>query len=198
MFTGIIETTGKVNSIEQQSNGIIRLGVESGISGEFRIDQSVSHDGVCLTVVEIENNTHFVQMVPETLSRSRFRELKQGDLLNLERSMTVNARLDGHFVQGHVDAVGELQSIDKQQYFKFTYPTEYSNLLVDKGSVSINGVSLTVAGIDDDWFRVALIPYTLEHTNLGRIKPGDSVNLEFDILGKYVARQITQLTRTHM
>ena len=196
MFTGIIESLGEVVTIEEQQGGVIRLGIRSNVSDELKVDQSVAHDGVCLTVVEQGNGIHYLQLVPETITRSRFSEIKLGEHLNIERAMRANARLDGHFVQGHVDATGVMRDRDEQEYFTFSYPAEYRGLLVDKGSVCINGVSLTVAGLTDETFKVALIPYTLEHTNLGELKPGSSVNLEFDILGKYVVRNIAHLAGT--
>ena len=190
MFTGIIETTGIVKSIvEEGSNAHIRI--ESTVSDELKIDQSLSHNGVCLTVVEVKNNQHVVTAIEETLQRSNLGDLKAGDAVNLERAMRADSRLDGHLVQGHVDTTAECVKRDKREgswYFHFRYPTNQENLLVDKGSICINGVSLTVIEPSENQFSVAIIPYTYEHTNFQSLKPGERVNLEFDILGKYIAR----------
>ena len=189
MFTGIIESVGTVVGIEPRPGNALRLTVASELSSKFKVDQSVSHDGVCLTVVAIDGNRHQLDVVEETLLRSRFSELQEGDRLNLERSVQTNGRLDGHIVQGHVDAVGQCVSI-REGYYAFRFPAEYGTLIVEKGSICVNGVSLTVANLNGETFEVALIPYTLEHTNLGAVKVGSRVNLEFDILGKYVQKQL--------
>ncbi len=196
MFTGIIEAFGRVQSIEKEGSNV-HFTIESVISSELKIDQSVSHNGVCLTVVALPEGAHTVTAIDETLQRSNLGQLQVGDLANLERAMLSNARLDGHFVQGHVDVKGvctEVQTLEGSWVFSFEYPFQPEYLLVDKGSISVNGVSLTVVkpGIENGkgHFSVAIIPYTFEHTNFGQLKLGDSVNLEFDVIGKYVARHL--------
>ncbi len=189
MFTGIIETIGKVESLWRE-DGNLRIGVRSSIGRELKIDQSVSHNGVCLTVVEVLNNVHYVQAIEETLRRSNIRDLSHGDRLNLERCVTVNSRLDGHIVQGHVDTAGICSRVieeDGSWIFHFTHPENSDHLTVPKGSITVNGVSLTVVDSNPGSFSVAIIPYTYAHTNFHQIKTGDTVNLEFDVIGKYVA-----------
>lgn len=186
MFTGIIETTGEVIQVER-SETIMTLVIRSTISSELRVDQSVAHNGVCLTVVATDSDTHTVQLVQETLDRSNFNSIKSGDVLNLERSMLASARFEGHIVQGHVDATGSLVTI-KDGIYTFRYPASYAKLLVEKGSVCINGISLTVAALDTDTFGVAIIPYTLANTTFNKLSPGSIVNLEFDILAKHLVR----------
>lgn len=190
MFTGIIETIGKVTSL-QQDKGNLHITVSSSISEELKIDQSVAHNGVCLTVVALDKDTHTVTAIDETLNKTNLGKLKEGDILNLERCMQMNGRLDGHIVQGHVDQTAQcIDLIDRSGSWEFTfqYDTQQGNVTVEKGSVCVNGISLTVVNSKDDKFSVAIIPYTFEHTNLQTVKPGDTVNLEFDIIGKYVAR----------
>ncbi len=192
MFTGIIESAGKITRIEHEADNV-HFTVASPISGELKIDQSLAHDGVCLTVVALEDGTHTVTAIRETLERTRLGEWKTGDTVNLERAMQAGARLDGHIVQGHVDTVGECLNVEEaggSWYFTFRYALSPETLLVDKGSVCINGVSLTVVEPVDDTFKVAIIPYTYEHTNFNALAPGVKVNLEFDIIGKYIARQM--------
>lgn len=192
MFTGIIEATGRVTAIEQDRENI-HFTVESPLSAELKIDQSLAHDGVCLTVVATEGATHTVTAVQETLNRTRLGDWKIGNNVNLERAMAAGARLDGHIVQGHVDAVGTCQAVTEaggSWYYDFRYTPTPEHLLVDKGSVCINGVSLTVVEPEADLFQVAIIPYTYEHTNFKGLRAGDRVNLEFDIIGKYIARQL--------
>lgn len=189
MFTGIIEALGRVKSIEKDRSNI-HFTIESPISSELSIDQSLSHDGVCLTVVGLENGCHRVTAIAETLLRSRLSEWTENTLVNLERCMPVNGRLDGHLVQGHVDDVAECLSVEDRDgswLYTFRYQPTLEHLLVDKGSVCINGVSLTVVAPEDGRFSVAIIPYTWEHTNFHRLQPGSRVNVEFDIIGKYVA-----------
>jgi riboflavin synthase len=189
MFTGIIETIGKVESLFRE-DGNLRIGIRSSISKEMRIDQSVSHNGVCLTVVEILNDVHYVQAIDETLKRTNLGKLSHGDRVNLERCVTVNARLDGHIVQGHVDTIGVCRKVVEEEgswLFHFTHPDTDEYITVPKGSITINGVSLTVVDSAPGSFSVAIIPYTYAHTNFHQIKTGDLVNLEFDIIGKYVA-----------
>lgn len=192
MFTGIIEAPGKIISI-QEAGGNRRFTIESPISAEMKIDQSVSHDGVCLTVVRAEGNRHEVIAVEETLKRSNLGSRKVDDLLNLERSMMMNGRIDGHIVQGHVDDVAicsKIKSHEGSWLFEFRYDKKYARLLVDKGSVCINGVSLTVIKPSRKKFLIAVIPFTFENTNFNLLKEGNEVNIEFDIIGKYVSRML--------
>lgn len=190
MFTGIIESLGTVKTLRQEGSNV-HFTIASSISPALKIDQSVSHNGVCLTVVAIEEDAHTVTAIQETLQRSNLGNLKVGSLVNLERAMLANARLDGHLVQGHVDTTAEciaVETLDGSWYFRFRYlPTE-AHLLVDKGSICINGVSLTVVEPHDDIFSVAIIPYTFEHTTFKTLHAGDFINLEFDIIGKYIAQ----------
>ncbi|WP_116105698.1 riboflavin synthase [Lewinella sp. IMCC34191] len=190
MFTGIIEAAGEVTRIEREGDNV-HVTVRSPISTALKIDQSLSHDGVCLTVVAQDEDTHTVTAIRETLNRTRLGEWQEGTRVNLERAMQAGGRLDGHIVQGHVDTVGtclEVTEAGGSWYYTIGYTSD--DLLVDKGSVCINGVSLTVVDPDDTSFRVAIIPYTYEHTNFKHLRPGDKVNLEFDILGKYIARHM--------
>lgn len=201
MFSGIVEATGRVVAIER-NNANINLRISCPFADELHVDQSVAHNGVCLTVVEIfPDSTYVVTAIRETLDRSNLGLLKEGDLVNLERSMLMNGRLDGHIVQGHVDCTAQcidIEDADGSRYFKFKYAISpeliaKGYMTVEKGSVTVNGVSLTVCDSERDTFRVAIIPYTLEHTNFCRINPGTTVNIEFDIIGKYLAR-LTELT----
>ena len=197
MFTGIIETCGRIAEAARKG-GNLSLAIESEISHELKADQSVAHEGVCLTVTEVDGNIHRVDVVEETLQRTRLGKLRPGDRVNLERSLRVNARLDGHIVQGHVDALGICKEITDREgsvLMEFAFPVRYRNMLVDKGSITINGVSLTVIEPGDERFRVTVIPYTWEHTTLGQLKTGDEVNLEFDILAKYFTRHMEAYTR---
>lgn len=197
MFTGIIETIGKVKHIKREGSNV-HFTISSSISPELKIDQSVAHNGVCLTVVGVHADTHIVTAIEETLNRSNLGQLKEGDDVNLERAMKSQARLDGHMVQGHVDIKGTCTGLEDRNgswnfFFEYDFQPEY--LLVDKGSVCINGVSLTVVHTDINrdgtaGFSVSIIPYTFEHTNFGSLQKGDPVNLEFDIIGKYVAKYL--------
>jgi riboflavin synthase len=190
MFTGIIETLGKVAELKHEQ-GNVHITVESDISSELKIDQSVAHNGVCLTVVNVNDNKHTVTAIEETLNKSNISHLKVGDLVNLERCMQMNARLDGHIVQGHVDQTAictKYKELDGSWEYTFTYDNTKGNVTVEKGSICINGISLTVVNSQADNFSVAVIPYTYEHTNLQHVREGSVVNLEFDIIGKYVAR----------
>lgn len=194
MFTGIIETTGKIKLCEKD-RGNLNIWVESPISHELRVDQSVAHNGVCLTVVALEEGSHQVTAVEETLSKTNLGLLKTGSLLNLERCMLANGRFDGHVVQGHVDDTATCSKIIEKEgswlfYFRLNQKDQ-KNLVVNKGSIAINGVSLTVVEIKDTEFYVTIIPYTYEHTQFNEIKEGDQVNIEFDILGKYVLNQLS-------
>jgi riboflavin synthase len=190
MFTGIVEALGEVVDVKRSEN-TIDLTVRSSISSELRPDQSVAHDGVCLTVVAVSKDTHTVQLVEETLNRSHFRAIGAGSLLNLERSVPASGRFEGHFVQGHVDGTGQLLSRDRE-IWTFRFPQKYARFLVEKGSVCINGISLTVVYVKGDTFSVALIPYTLENTNIDKLIPGASVNLEFDMIAKHVERLLQE------
>ncbi|GAB3332571.1 riboflavin synthase [Marivirga atlantica] len=191
MFTGIIEETGKVLSAVKDKSNLI-LTIKSHISEELKIDQSVSHNGVCLTVTELHPGAHTVVAIDETLKKSNIGNIKDGDLVNLERCMQMNGRLDGHIVQGHVDAKSKCMGVEESDgswLFTFSY-NSHDNVLVEKGSVCINGVSLTCFEVTDDSFKVAIIPYTFEHTNFKKIKKNDEVNIEFDIIGKYVHKLV--------
>jgi len=190
MFTGIIETLGNVTHL-QHDKGNLHITVASVISNELKIDQSVAHNGVCLTVVAIADGTHTVTAIAETLSKTNLGQLTVGSLVNLERCMQMNARLDGHIVQGHVDQTAtctSFKALPGSWEYQFQYDTSLGNVTVEKGSVCVNGISLTVVNSGRDYFSVAIIPYTFEHTNLQQVKEGSVVNLEFDIIGKYVAR----------
>lgn len=190
MFTGIVETLGTLRHIENDGTNI-HFTVESVFTDELKIDQSVAHDGVCLTVISITNNTYRVTAIQETLQRTTLGNWKVGNQVNLERCMKLGDRLDGHLVQGHVDTTAECTQIEDFNgsiKFHFRYTSEY--LTVEKGSITINGVSLTVVDSSADSFSVCIIPYTLEHTNFKYLQIGSSVNLEFDIVGKYITRQL--------
>lgn len=190
MFTGIIEAQGTLVRIDREGSNI-HFTLSSAISEELKIDQSVAHDGVCLTVVAIGGGRHQVTAIEETLKRSKLDNWVVGSAINLERAMKADARLDGHMVQGHVDATARCTAVDVRDgswYYRFQYEPTEEHLLVDKGSVCVNGVSLTVVEPVGDTFSVAIIPYTYEHTNFHQLQAGDQVNLEFDIIGKYIAR----------
>ncbi|MEY5069402.1 MAG: hypothetical protein RLZ47_1264 [Bacteroidota bacterium] len=190
MFTGIIETLGQVESLQSEA-GNLHLTIRSSISEELKIDQSVAHNGVCLTVVELKSGCHTVTAITETLNKTNLAHLKTGDFINLERCMPMNGRLDGHIVQGHVDQTATCIAVTEQNgswIYSFQYDAAVGNITVEKGSICVNGISLTVFDSKKDGFSVAIIPYTYEHTNLQQVKAGDVVNLEFDIIGKYVAR----------
>ena len=196
MFSGIVEEAAKVVKITRDG-GNVHLTLTCSFVNELKIDQSVAHNGVCLTVVNLPGDgTYTVTAIQETLDRSNLGDLKVGDLVNLERSMLMNGRLDGHIVQGHVDCTATCQSVeeaDGSRYYHFRYNVDKEMarkgyVTVEKGSVTVNGVSLTVCNSEADSFRVAIIPYTFEHTNFKNIQPGTRVNLEFDIIGKYLSR----------
>jgi riboflavin synthase len=190
MFTGIIENMGVIKSVDAVGENIVYW-IASKLSAEFQIDQSVSHDGVCLTVDDLAPGLHRVTAVAETLKKSNLSRWKPGAEVNLERSMILNGRIDGHIVQGHVDTTAICVSLaDKggSLELRFRFPTEFSRLIIEKGSISVNGISLTIFDIGVNEFTVAVIPYTYNHTNIHTIKPGDIVNIEFDILGKYLNR----------
>jgi riboflavin synthase len=190
MFTGIIETLGKITELKHDK-GNQHITVASSISSELKIDQSVAHNGVCLTVVAVADGRHTVTAIEETLNKTSLGDLKSGDPVNLERCMQMNARLDGHIVQGHVDQTAvctHFKETDGSWEYTFEYDASSGNVTVEKGSICVNGISLTVVNSKANSFSVAIIPYTFEHTNLKNVREGSMVNLEFDIIGKYVAR----------
>ena len=190
MFTGIIEVLGEVINITRDKKNL-HITVKSSLSSELKIDQSLAHNGVCLTVVELGENTHTVTAIQETIDKSNIGSLQIGDKVNLERAMLLGARLDGHIVQGHVDQVGkciDVQKLEGSWFFTFEYDTQLNNITIEKGSITVNGVSLTVVNSNKNSFSVAIIPYTFENTNFSTFKINDFVNLEFDVIGKYVAR----------
>ena len=192
MFTGIIETLGTVSQLVKEQ-GNLNITIKSAISKDLKIDQSVAHNGVCLTVVALADDEHTVTAIDETLKKSNIGFFKVGDLVNLERCMQMNGRLDGHIVQGHVDQTANCKIAEETNgswVYTFEYDEANGNVTVEKGSVCVNGISLTVINSGVNTFSVAIIPYTFEHTNLQNIKSGDTVNLEFDIIGKYVAKMM--------
>ncbi len=190
MFTGIIEEVGVVTHLEKEL-GNLHMTLESALSKELKIDQSVSHNGVCLTVVDKDDASYVVTAIQETLLKTNIGNLAVGDMINLERAMKMGARLDGHIVQGHVDTTASCTSIVEQQgswLFSFEYDANPEHITIEKGSITVNGVSLTVVNSKEHSFSVAIIPYTYEHTQFKTLQEGDKVNLEFDVIGKYVAR----------
>ena len=190
MFTGIIETLGTIKEL-QKENDNLHITVNSSITNELKIDQSVAHNGVCLTVIAIENDNYTVTAIQETINKTNLSDWKINDVINLERAMKLGDRLDGHIVQGHVDQVAICKNIEETNgswYFTFEYDAALSNITIEKGSVTVNGVSLTVVNSKLNEFSVAIIPYTYEHTNFHSFKIGTKVNLEFDVIGKYVKR----------
>jgi len=194
MFTGIIEALGKVAAIAPE-NSNVRLTIEASFANELKADESVAHNGVCLTVVKVNKGSYEVVCIDETLKRSNLGKLKSGDAVNLERSVKIGERLDGHYVQGHIDETATCNSIfnnNGSHVFGFDYDPASKNITVEKGSVCINGVSLTVVHCGKGFFSVAIIPYTLENTTFKTMKLGDSVNIEFDIIGKYVAKMMAE------
>ena len=190
MFTGIIETLGKVEKLEKEG-GNLHITISSDITSELKIDQSVAHNGVCLTVVSLRDDQYTVTAIEETLNKTNLNELTLETEVNLERAMVLGARLDGHIVQGHVDQTAVCTSIDQKDgswVFTFSYDTKLNNVTIEKGSITVDGVSLTVVDSQKDRFSVAIIPYTYEHTRFHTYKVGTTVNLEFDVVGKYVSR----------
>ena len=190
MFTGIIETLGTIQEIEQEQNNL-HITVDSTITTELQIDQSVSHNGICLTVVAINNNSYTVTAIDETIQKTNIGSWVKGNQVNLERAMKLGARLDGHLVQGHVDQIGtciEAKETNGSWFYTFDYDASLNNLTIEKGSITVNGVSLTVVNSQKNQFSVAIIPYTYEHTNFKSFTKGTKVNLEFDVIGKYVSR----------
>ncbi len=192
MFTGIIETMGVVKEVI--SSGTNRsFWIESPIAAELKIDQSVAHNGVCLTVDALQPGMHRVTAIDETLQKTHLGTWQQGTKVNIERCLVMGGRLDGHMVQGHVDTVGECVSVEDKDgswLFTFQFPAAFANLMIEKGSICLNGISLTAFAVTKNSFAVAIIPYTWEHTNMHAIKPGAKVNLEFDMVGKYIQRSI--------
>lgn len=190
MFTGIIEDLGILKKIEKEK-GNINLYFKSKLTPELKIDQSLSHNGVCLTVVSVDNDIYKVTAIKETLNKSNLGELKVNSIVNLERAMKNNARLDGHYVQGHVDQIAKCLNVketDGSWYYEFEYDNTSNNITIEKGSIAVNGVSLTVVNSKLDGFSVAVIPYTYNNTNFKKIQRGDIVNIEFDMIGKYISK----------
>lgn len=192
MFTGIIEEIGKIESLKMEGSNL-HLNIESQFLPELKVDQSIAHNGICLTVAEIANNTFMVTAVQETIEKTTIGQWKKGDSINLERGIRLSDRLDGHLVQGHVDTRGQVNKIETRDgswIYGFQFPEEYAGLMIPKGSITINGVSLTVINPGVNHFSVTIIPYTYEHTTFQFLKEGDLVNLEFDLLGKYFLRNM--------
>ena len=190
MFTGIIETLGIVKNITQEKDNY-HFSIQSDITSELKIDQSVAHNGICLTVIAIENGIYTVTAIKETLDKTNLHTLAIGDSINLERAMKMDARLDGHIVQGHVDETAKCISVIPENgsaFFTFEYNSKKNNITIEKGSITVNGVSLTVVNSEKNQFSVAIIPYTIENTNFNTFKIGSKVNLEFDVVGKYLKR----------
>jgi riboflavin synthase len=190
MFTGIIECLGKIKEVKSDK-GNLTFSIEADFTNELKVDQSIAHNGVCLTVTEIKDSLYSVTAIQETLLKTNLGQLKSGELVNLERCMLMNGRIDGHLVQGHVDQTGICTSIVEQNgswFYTFQYSSEQKNITVEKGSITVNGVSLTVVDSNDTQFSVAIIPYTYTNTNFHLLQIGSQVNLEFDIVGKYVAK----------
>lgn len=190
MFTGIIETLGTVEEVKTAGTNKT-FWISSPLSHEFKIDQSISHNGVCLTVEEVKSNRHRVTAIAETLQKSNLNHWETGGLVNIERCMLMNGRLDGHIVQGHVDTTAtciDKQELDGSWEFRFRFPAQFGSLVIEKGSISLNGISLTIFNVTDNEFSVAIIPYTFEHTSIKTIQPTGIVNIEFDMMGKYVSR----------
>lgn len=193
MFTGIIENIALVKEIKKDGDNLI-FTFESDLTSELKIDQSISHNGICLTVVDITDNTYSVVAIKETVLKSSIKNWKVGEKVNLERAMKIGNRLDGHIVQGHVDQVGVCEKISEESgswYFTFKYEKS-DNITIEKGSIAINGISLTVVDSQTNKFSVAIIPYTYNHTNFKNLNIGDTVNLEFDMVGKYISKLVNQ------
>ena len=196
MFTGIIESLGEIQQLERDG-GNLHISINSSMAQELKIDQSVAHNGVCLTVVSLDGNAYTVTAIDETLQKTNLGEMKVGDKVNLERAMILGSRLDGHIVQGHVDQTGKCIAVlekDGSWFFTFEYDASQNNVTIEKGSITIDGVSLTVVDSGKNTFSVAIIPYTYEHTRFNTYKVGSTVNLEFDVIGKYVARIMQPLS----
>ena len=192
MFTGIIECMATVIKVEK-NKGNLDISLKSGITKELKVDQSICHNGVCLTVVEIDNDVYTVNVISESIERSNFGEIIPGDNINIERSMSVSSRFDGHIVQGHVDEVAVCTEVSETDgSWKYVFKHSKNNITVEKGSITINGVSLTVVDSAENSFSVAIIPYTYNNTNFNQINVGTKVNLEFDIIGKYISKMINK------
>jgi riboflavin synthase len=194
MFTGIIETMGRIRSIRREGSNI-HFSIQAPFASELQVDQSVAHNGVCLTIVQTGPEAYQVTAINETLRKTNLANLQEGDLVNLERCMLANSRFDGHIVQGHVDTTAICEEVEDQNgswLYRFRHQVSPGFLTVEKGSICVNGISLTVVQSTSDGFTVAIIPYTYHHTNLQYLRPGGRVNLEFDIIGKYVARMLEQ------
>lgn len=190
MFTGIIETLGTINEIQKDKDNL-HITVDSNLTSELKIDQSVSHNGICLTVVALTDSSYTVTAIAETISKTNIGTWREGDVVNLERAMKLGDRLDGHIVQGHVDQIGKCVSIEEANgswNYTFEYDSALSNITIEKGSITVNGVSLTVVNSKKNEFSVSIIPYTYEHTNFQNFTIGSVINLEFDVIGKYVSR----------
>ena len=190
MFTGIIEAFGRVIALEREGENL-HISIESSLSKELKIDQSVAHNGVCLTVVRCDPKNYTVTAIDETLKKTNLGTLKMGSYVNLERAVKLGARLDGHMVQGHVDQTAkciEAKTLDGSWFYTFEYDKSSGHITIEKGSITINGVSLTVVNSKENQFSVAIIPFTYEHTNFNQLNIGDPVNLEFDLIGKYLAK----------
>ncbi len=193
MFTGIVETIGTI--ISKETNGTnATFWISSNLSASFKTDQSVSHSGVCLTVEEINGDTHRVTAILETLEKTNLGHWKAGSMINIERCLPINGRLDGHLVQGHVDTTAVCTSVNEQGgswQYRIQFPEQFASLVIEKGSICLNGISLTIFNVSQNAFSVAIIPYTYEHTNIQQIVAGDRVNIEFDMVGKYIIRNIS-------
>ena len=190
MFTGIVEATGKISSVKTEGTNTI-FWIESSVSNELKIDQSVSHSGVCLTVDALRDGAHRVTAVAETLSKTNLGNWKEGSLVNIERCMQMNGRIDGHIVQGHVDATAvclEQKDLGGSWEYRFSFDKKFASLMIEKGSVCINGISLTAYNVGNNEFTVSIIPYTYQHTNINEVKKGSIVNIEWDMIGKYINR----------
>lgn len=190
MFTGIIEAMGVIESVEKKGSNVT-FWVKSPISQELKIDQSISHDGVCLTVEEVTQASHRVTAIAETIDVTNLSTWQKDAAVNLERCMIMNGRIDGHIVQGHVDTTGfckEITEKDGSTEYRFAFPDQYAALVIEKGSICLNGISLTVFNVTKNEFTVAIIPYTIEHTNMKQLQKDSKVNLEFDVIGKYILR----------
>ena len=190
MFTGIVEATGKISSVKTEGTNTI-FWIESSVSNELKIDQSVSHSGVCLTVDVLRDGAHRVTAVAETLSKTNLGNWKEGSLVNIERCMQMNGRIDGHIVQGHVDATAvclEQKDLGGSWEYRFSFDKKFASLMIEKGSVCINGISLTAYNVGNNEFTVSIIPYTYQHTNINEVKKGSIVNIEWDMIGKYINR----------
>jgi riboflavin synthase len=193
MFTGIVETQGIVRKVTEKGTNKT-FWVKSPVSSKLKADQSVAHDGVCLTVEDVKGGRHRITAISETLSKTTLGDWREGSIINLERCLKINGRLDGHFVQGHADATATCIDIKEKggsREFRFQFLPEFASLIIEKGSITINGISLTVFNVNETTFDVAIIPYTFKHTNMNMVKPGQKVNIEFDMLGKYINRKLT-------